>query len=93
MVNTEPWKRLPLKINWLIPKYKMDLCPSPPTHISVNVGFIGSRTNLSKDLEPEKFVTIIPTKLSESSEESEEVDQSELDESFLTLAEKIRLGF
>ena len=91
MVNTPPWSRLPLRICWLIPTYKMELSPPPPSHMPITVGYISATSTSSKNVKPEPIPTVIPERISESSAESDDSeDQPNIDESFLTLADKIK---
>ena len=84
MLNTPPWSRLPLTVNWLCLKYRQTLNPPPPPHVQVREGFVGAFTN-QKD-----------AKMLENEAESNppleaiaELDDSS-DSSFLTLADKIQ---
>merc|ERR1711931_234714 len=45
MLNTPPWDRLPLTINWLCPRYRRALNPEPPPHMQILSGYIGAKVN------------------------------------------------
>lgn len=90
MLNTPPWSRLPLQVNWLIPKYQQPLNPSPPPHVVVRSGFIGLR----KKQKHVKLINPIPNDKSGSSSPSMPViiesDDSFSDHSgFMSLAAKL----
>ena len=54
MLNTPPWNRLPLTVNWLCPKYRRALDPEPPLHMKIQNGYIGAKVNQkSKKIEIE----------------------------------------
>ena len=54
MLNTPPWNRLPLTVNWLCPKYRRALDPQPPEHMKIHNGYIGAKVNeKSKKIEVE----------------------------------------
>jgi len=91
MLNTKPWNRLPLRVNWLCEKYKEPLAPPPPPHMEVVSGFIGA----NKTQKNAKI--IMPIDDSEELETSRAVivesDDSFSDHSgFMSLAAKMRRG-
>ena len=75
MLNAHPWSRLPLKVSWLVPKYKIDLTPSPPSHMSVSVGYISAISNDSKNISPNEIQIQFPERISESSSSEQSENQ------------------
>ena len=68
----------------------MELVPAPPNHVSVSTGYVSAKTSGSKNFPPDRIPTCLPDRISESSEDSENTTRTDIDESFLTLAEKIK---
>jgi len=90
MLNTPPWNRLPLTVNWLCPKYRRALDPQPPEHMKIQNGYIGAKVNEKSkkiEVEFEKSDKILKT-TSTTTSHTISIDSDDSESSFVTLADR-----